>query len=306
MRRSESERGFALILTLVVTALLIAVTTEFIHGVYVDTSLHRNFVNLQQASLMAEGGVTGGISLLRNLRTSANDQGLQQLLADPVRFEDEKGRVGITIEEEDGKLNLNAVTLPNGDEHVFYGPAERRLLTVLKLPLALHDSLADWLDANDEPRPDGGESAYYQSLSAPYAPRNAPFATFGELGLVRGVEPAVLERLRPFATVFVDGGAINVNTAPLQVLMALDEGISEGIARDIMQRRRIKPFKNVGELSEIPGMETIAGKLSGFAGVRGSTYRLVSRAAVGDVTRLVEAVVNLDGTQPRYLYWREY
>jgi general secretion pathway protein K len=40
--------------------------------------------------------------------------------------------------------------------------------------------------------------------------------------------------------------------------------------------------------------------------VRGATFRLVSRATVGDAVRIVEAVVSLDGMQPTYHYWREY
>ena len=57
MGRLKNESGFALILTLVVTALMVAVVVEMIHQVYVDTSISRGFRDRQQASVLAESGV---------------------------------------------------------------------------------------------------------------------------------------------------------------------------------------------------------------------------------------------------------
>ncbi len=54
------------------------------------------------------------------------------------------------------------------------------------------DAIFDWLDPDDEPRPDGAEADYYEGLNPPYSPRNGPVASIGELLLVRGVTPRVL------------------------------------------------------------------------------------------------------------------
>ncbi|RNC68139.1 MAG: general secretion pathway protein GspK [Desulfuromonadales bacterium] len=303
----EDQRGFALILTLVVTALLVAVAVEFIHGVYVDTSLHRNRVNLQQGSLMAQGGIAGGVAYLRQLRAAGKETELMGLLANPLVVEDEKGAVSVTVEEENGKLNLNAVTQPNGAPYDFNDRVERRLLRLLGLSPALHDTLADWVDTDDTPRPDGAESAWYRGLPSPYSSRNSRFETFGELGLVRGSSTTVMTKLRPCATVYGTGTTININTAPSPVLEALDDDMTQALARAIVERRRDRPFTSLGQLSEIPGMERIAGRLDpGWVGVKGSIYRLVATATVGEAQRIVEAVVTIDGAQPTYLYWREY
>ncbi|ABB33583.1 General secretion pathway protein K [Geobacter metallireducens RCH3] len=299
MRTLRQEQGFALVLTLVVTALLVAVAVEFIHGVYVDTSLQRNFVNLQQASLMADSGVKGGIALIRSLRQSGDNTALLQVLEIPQELEDEKGKVSVTIEEENGKLNLNAVS-------EFHDQARRRLLRLQGFPEGISDAVADWVDADQDPRPDGAETPYYQALSAPYLPRNGPMQTFGELGLVRGFTPAIVQKLSPYATVYGADWAIDINTAPLPVLMALHDDMTEELARAIIERRRQTPFASTGELATVPGMDRIANSPGMQLGVRGSTYRLVSRATVGEAVRIVEAVVGLEGMQPQYLYWREY
>jgi len=300
MKGLRNEGGFALVLTLVVTALLVAVAAEFIHGVYVETSLQRNFVNLQQASLMAESGVRGGVELLRNLRQGGGDTtSLLQLLQHPLELADEKGTVSVTMEEENGKLNLNAVS-------EFHDQARRRLLRLLGLPEGIGDTVADWVDPDQDPRPDGAEAPYYQALPTPYLPRDGRMETFGELGLVRGLSPALMQKLSPHATVYGADWAIDINTASTPVLMAIHDDMTEELARSVMERRRQKPFASVGELATVPGMDRIANSPGMQLGVRGSTYRLVARATVGEAVRIVEAVVGLDGTQSTYLYWREY
>ena len=56
----RSQRGFALIITLMVTTLLVALVTEFIREVYVETTLRRSYRDGEQALLMADSGIRGG------------------------------------------------------------------------------------------------------------------------------------------------------------------------------------------------------------------------------------------------------
>lgn len=53
------------------------------------------------------------------------------------------------------------------------------------------DSILDWRDDDDNPRPGGAEAVYYRHLPRPYLIRNGPLATVGELRLVRGIGQAV-------------------------------------------------------------------------------------------------------------------
>lgn len=299
MRNLKEERGFALVLTLVVTALLVAVATELIHGVYVETSLERNFVNLQQASLLAESGIKGGVSLLKSLRQGGNESTLIQAMEVPLEMADDAGKISVSIEEENGKLNMNAVS-------DFHDQMRRRLLRIHGLSEGISDAIADWVDEDRDPRPDGAEAPYYQALSSPYLPRDGRFATLGELGLVRGLSPAIVHALSPHATVYGADWAIDINAAPKEVLMALHDDMTEELAQSVIERRRKKPFTSVGELTEIPGMDRIANSPGMQLTVKGSTYRLVSRATTGEAVRIIEAVVSLDETKPKYLYWREY
>lgn len=49
------------------------------------------------------------------------------------------------------------------------------------------DSIADWIDADDDVNPLGAEISYYQTLPHSYVPRNGPLRSIQELELVAGV-----------------------------------------------------------------------------------------------------------------------
>lgn len=93
-----------------------------------------------------------------------------------------EGLVRVRLSSESDRLNLNSAT----EEEILAllleaGVPEDRALTV-------RDSLLDWRDEDDEPRPHGAEREFYEG----YAPSNRPFRDFGELLLVRGMDPLLL------------------------------------------------------------------------------------------------------------------
>ena len=309
--RLKNEAGFALILTLVVTALMVAIVVEMIHQVYVDTSLSRSFRDGQQASILAESGATGGTKLLQMMLTDRSYTSLSDRWATPLRLEDEAGSLLITVSEESGKININGLVQPNGEYEPFTLGVLQRLGTRLKLPGELWSALADWLDSNDMPRSGGVESTHYRALKPPYSARNGKVMTLTELSLVKGFTPEMLGAVQPFLTVFSDQAGspqstVNINTASKEVLAALDDRVDNRIAERIIEERRLLPFKSTGELSRVPGMDTIATGLVGKISVKGNLFKIVSVAKVKDSGRTVETVVRLSGGVPVFLSWQEY
>ena len=305
--RVKNESGFALILTLVVTALMVAIVVEMIHQVYVDTSLSRGFRDGQQASILAESGVTGGCKLLQTTIYGRDYTTLNDLWATPLKLEDEIGTLVITIIDESAKIYVNEPVLSNGVDGPFL-PALTRLGTRLKLPEDLWAAVADWVDDENPPtnRSGGAETPYYRTLKPAYSARNGKMATLTELTLVKGVTPEILGRLRPYLTIFpdqVNSPRININTASKEVLSSLDAGIDDSLAERIIEKRRLTPFKSTGELSQVPGMETIATGLVGRISVNSHLFRITSVSRVKESARTVEAVVRLSG---EVLSWQEY
>ena len=311
----KDERGFALVITLLITALLVALSAEFIDEVFVDTSARQNFVDGQQSSLLAESGMTGGRKLLEFGLGMQKYSSLADLdrLAKMLHIEDEKGAIQVSVEEESGKLNVNAIVLPNGDvNHTYYDIAER-LFKKLGLSPDLLDAVADWIDKNDEPRPGGAETNYYRTLKPPYAAKNDKLETLEELRLVKGFDGKTLERLRPYITVYADdpvntAAPINVNTAAKELIASLDERITDELAQRIIDYRKTTPFQSASDLRNVPGMDTIYQDLL-ITKIKnpekGAVFRLTSRAQVNETVRVIEAVVRVGG-QPPVLYWREF
>ncbi|WP_243369903.1 type II secretion system minor pseudopilin GspK [Geotalea sp. SG265] len=304
----RDQRGFALVLTLLITALLVALSVQFIDEVYVDTSISHNYVAAQQASILAASGVEGATRLLQYSQSLQSYTTLLDPWAQPLQFEEEQGKLVVSISEESGKLNLNDLVSPDGTVKQPYYDIAVRLFKTLNLSPDLLDALVDWIDVNEEPHPAGAESAYYNKLKPPYRAKNGKLDTFEELRLVKGFDSKVLGRLRPFVTVYADAATltamININTAPKEILVALSERMSDDLASRILDRRKTTPFKNPYELAQVAGMESIAQGLSLLTTTKGTIYRIQSEALVKETSRVAEAVVRTsDG---KFLYWREY
>ena len=308
--RKRSENGFALVLTLVVTALMVAVTAEMIHQVYVDTSLSRGFRDGQQASLLAESGISGGTKLLQMSLSGQDYSSLSDKWAAPFKLDDETGTIEITATDETGKINLNGLVPTNYSEPEPIALATmKRLGKRLQIPEECWSALADWLDSDDLPRTGGAETNYYRSLKRPYSTHNAKLTTLAELSLVKGFTPEIISKLRPFVTVYAEQplaplSKVNINAAPKEVVAALDERIDDRMAERVLEERRLMPFKSPGELSRVDS--PIASSLAGRVSVKSSLFRITSVARVKDTARTVEAVLRLTGGKPDVLSWQEY
>lgn len=309
----RGEKGFALILTLIVTALMMAVLVEMIHQVYVDVSLSRGYRDGQQASLLAESGITGGTKLLQLSLQGKDYTALSDTWAAPVKLDDETGSIEILVSEESSRLCINDLVQPNGEFEPNTLTALKRLGNQLKPQISenVWNALADWMDSDESPRSNGAETPYYQTIKPPYAAHNAKLATIVELSLVRGFTPEYIAALRPFVTIYAgQPGApfspVNVNTASKEVLVALDDGIDERMAERILEERRLKPFRSPGELSRIAGAEAISQRLVGKVSVKGTLFRITSVARVKETARTVEVVLRMSGGMPELLSWQEY
>ena len=99
------------------------------------------------------------------------------------------------------------------------------------------------------PRPYGAKSAYYLSLDPPYVAKNGKFETVEELAWVRGFEASpLIPRLSRWLTVQATATGINLNTAPLEVLLAM--GFARDAAQNIMATRQAMPFRNFQEIPQ--------------------------------------------------------
>ena len=274
-RARPREKGTALLVALAVTAVLVSVALAINLEVQraVDAGRHR--LDQATASAAAAGAVHTAMAVLAEDKRTSQTDSLAELWADAEKLTalaavgaDEGVRLGLRIEDERARLQINAlVDFPQGLQIV---PAQQRLWERL-LSLAPYEDLReadvtpemivaavkDWLDHGDDDAITGlggAEAPYYASLATPYNCRNGPLLGVEELRLVRGVGERLLDGdgqqpgIGPLLTAYgmsdIRGsasaydGRLNINTAPLPLVMALLPEEYEDLAQSIVEFRQ--------------------------------------------------------------------
>ncbi len=308
MTGRHRESGVALLIVLLTIALLTIVVMEFTYSVEVETHFSLTTRNALQAYYLARSGINIGEVLLARDPSKGTDSA-QDLWARPLPpLPVGDGTVALRIRDEGRGLNINGIV--SGDsvrpERV---AIFARLFDVLGVDQRVLAAIVDWIDSDNEPRtsPPGAEQPYYLGLTPAVTVRNGPLLTLRELLSVRGVTPAVLERLEGFVTVHrrQDGLAVNINTAPAEVLYALSEGLSAdpGIVDRVIATRREQPFLTRGDWRSVPGLDEALGESRAFVKMGSAYFRIESVGMVNGVARGIVTLVRREGTRVQRVTW---
>jgi general secretion pathway protein K len=253
-RPERDERGFALLVVLLVMALVAVVGAEFSYSMRLEAAAVRAY----------KAGIIGN-----HLAETAIEQAIREIVADaPYVVEEEDGLLtfytvdrralprlkrtkaelnggfySYRITDEQARININANATQSID----------RLLTALGVEKegrdTIIDSIQDWRDPNGEHRVNGAESDdYYLKLPMPYRARNANLESITELLQIKGITPAIYNGTKehPGLASFVTvrgNNTVNVNTASATVLTALGFSAAE-ITQFEQSRRNNGPFTN--------------------------------------------------------------
>jgi len=246
---SARQRGVAIVLAMSVVALAAMAAT----AIMVTQSTWSRAAELAAAHAQAQSVVQAGAdwarAVLSDDRRLSNVDHLGEpwaLRLPPMSVEG--GELDGHIGDQQGLFNLNNL-VRDGRVNLAQLAHFQRLLSTLGLPAGLADTLADWIDADSEPQPQGGaEDDIYLALQPPYLAANRPLTDLAELAMVRGFDDGVRARLRPFVTALPAFTAVNVNTAPPEVLAAIIEGLGLDGARDLVAKRERAYFRDRTEL----------------------------------------------------------
>ena len=261
-----NERGVALLLALLVLALLVALILEFDSDARREYREAAAFRDNFKASVLSRAAVQAARAvlqqdLMRDKQTGQFYDGPTDLWAFPIeKYAIGDGLMTAKIVDERGKLNLNDLASTDPNARKDKALRVKRLFHLLQVNPDLVDAIADWVDADEIPEPAGAESNFYQSLRPPYRAANAPLQTLREMRLIKGMTPEIMDKLLQYVTVYPQEGEskVNVNTADSLVLQALDPGITESMAAEVMQAR---PFKRATDLDNIGSVKEVFAKL---------------------------------------------
>jgi general secretion pathway protein K len=314
--RKGSDRGVALLVTLMILVLIVTLVWELFRVGARAAQTGANGRDSIRAGIVAEAGIAAARLVLREDAGDNQYDTLDEIWSRPVPPIDlGEGTIRIVVEDEERKININRLVLPNGNAPDDQRLAVfRRLLEILEIDPSLADGVVDWLDNDDTPRVGGAESAFYLSQPFPYKAKNDLLDTLDELRLVRGVTPEVFEKLEPFVTIH-SSGKVNINTAPRQILLALSAGqdaaeageITGTTADEIVEYRTEKPFRQTDEIRNVsPFLFDLYQKtrFRDLVDVRGTAFHVRSTGEFAGTTRTIDAVGIRDGKSIHWRTWR--
>jgi general secretion pathway protein K len=308
----------ALLVVLVVVALLASLLTELAFSTMVDLRLTETFRDSTRAYYLAKGGINAGRMILQEDRN--NFDALDETWAQGVaNYPVGDGAVSIGISDQDGKLAINALVKDNALQTVMVDRCYR-LFAALDLgdladPAELTAALIDWVDADDIPFRQvltdgaeipvaGAEDSFYQQLAEPYRTANGPLETLDELALVRGFSKEVLGRVLPYLSSY-DDARLNINTAPIELLMSLDQSIDRETAESVVAYRQESSIRDVAQLEQVIAAEPYSALRSlanlGLLGTTSRRYQIVAEAVINDGRRRLLAEVEKPGNKLLFL-----
>ena len=295
----SSEKGVAIVLVLLIVALMTAMVVEFTSVTYTANASLSNWRDSQSLSLAARSGMNLAVKVLsdRYDRYSYTYPGYVTMPV-PNILENFEGNVIIKVEDENGKFNINSLIMPNNTLNKTEYESFKRMLKNLALDEKIADKIADWIDDDNEPRleksEDGAKNAYMDNVD--------------ELRLI--IDSKSYEKLLPFVTVYginnIYANTININSAPISVLMAFDDAITTELAERIVSYRSVEPFQNTSDIVKVAGFEGSLGQsLIGRITVKASNFRIISEASIHGIKRIIESVVGRTSAGFTVTYWQE-
>ena len=252
----KRQRGVALIVALLMVAIGTLVVAAMIDDGQMAVARTRNQLREQQAFAYAHGLEAYAIEILRRDQASGDQiDSRQDLWANAMPpMGVPGGRLSGRIIDLNGCLNVNRL-LAGSTVNAVEQQRWERLLGILKLDPGLIEAIIDWLDADSTPQPRGAEDLSYLLLDPPYRAANQSMQHVSELRLVRGVDAKVYAKLAPHVCAGPIDSVLNVNTASLEVLMALTPNMSEAIGRRIHNEGRAR----YSDIESFAGMLTQEG-----------------------------------------------
>lgn len=288
----KSRNGFALVIVIWILTLLSLMAGSFALTMRRESSVTSALKSNAEALALAESGIGMAQFMLRQSdperRWLADGTVYRVLRADG-------DEIRIRIVSEAGKIDINA--------------ADENLLSAVIKAVSddswqqqhLLNSILDWRDEDNEPRPHGAEKKQYRDAGLAYSPGNRPFQTLDELQLVMGIDETIFTRIQPWLTVYSGQGEVDLREATPEVLRILSEDLKDKNIQDESMQQRLAENQEASADDQNDAGAVIA---------ENQTYTITVEVRMDDdASAALEAVVKMqseDSSQPplQVLDWR--
>lgn len=319
----KDNRGFALILTILIVSLVVVLTLQFNNSMWSDLYSSANLRDGIRLRFIARSGVNCALAVLSEDASSSDSDSLQEAWANSKELSlnsvtmFENGHFQVEISDLSGKIQVNRLITKDGKYNEAQKMLLMRFLSSEQFQLDsekvgnLIDAIKDWIDPDDDATRFGAENGYYQSLENPYSCKNGPMESLGQMLLIKGVTQGLFygnehrSGIANHLTVYGDG-KININTADPLVLCSLSDDIDMEMARDMLLYRLDEgnDLKDPGWYRKVQGMADTTIE-SGLIKTSSPYFEIESAGISGVMNKRVTAIIKREGEKPiQLLAWK--
>ncbi|MFN4135839.1 MAG: type II secretion system minor pseudopilin GspK [Novosphingobium sp.] len=321
---NPQERGAALLSVLLLVAVMAVIAAVMLDRLNLATRLAGNAQAMTQARLYATSAETLAMARIKALVDQSQERTVDRtgLLGRDFPLPMPRGTVLARVDDAGNCFNLNSLVESDAQGTLRLRVAGLNQLRALMQSLAIDpgeatvisDAMADWIDTDNVPAPNGAEDESYQGRDVPYRTAGRLIGDVSEVRAVRGMTPQIYQRLRPWlcALPVAQLSPININTlrpdqAPL-LAMVSPAVVPVDRARALIASRPALGWASVEDaLRAFGGAGADAGE--GGGGIPASQLQVRSRwflvglAVTVDSARLEEeALIDVGVNPPRVAF----
>ena len=319
----KDNRGFALILTILIVSMVVVLTLQFNDSMWSDLHSSSNLRDGIRLRFIARSGVNCALAVLSEDASSSGSDSLQETWANSKALSSnsvtmfENGHFQVEISDLSGKVQVNRLITKDGKYNEAQKMLFTRLLSSEQFQLNseevgnLIDAIKDWIDSDDDVTRFGAENGYYQSLENPYSCKNGPVESLGQMLLIKGMTKELfygnehVPGISNHLTVYGDG-MININTADSLVLSSLSDDIDMEMAKDMLTYRLDEgnDLKDPGWYRKVQGMADTTIE-PGLIKTSSPYFEIESSGISGAMNKKVAAIIKREGEKPvQVLAWK--
>lgn len=254
MRPIKKSRGGALLTALFIMTLVAIVATAMSTRLQLDIYRTRLIIMHDKLYLASQAVTFWSLNELNNSNNKfsrLNEQGM--VAAYPKNMESIYSQVVLTggLYDLQARFNLNNLiekkyTLPfiNLLSNVYSDVNNSDKINIVV-------ALKNWLMTYDLSLGKDIYTSYYHAQNPAYNPTHQLMKSTSEFRLVKDVSAALYLPLEPYITVLPETTAINLNTAPKEILMSLGNGLTESQVSELIMARSEKGISDLKDIDEL-------------------------------------------------------
>ncbi|MBB3858949.1 general secretion pathway protein K [Novosphingobium hassiacum] len=315
------ERGAALLSVLLLVAVMAVIAAVMLDRLNLAVRLAGNGQAMTQARLYANSAETLAMARIKALVDQSQERTVDRggLLGRDFPLPLARGTVMMRVDDAGNCFNLNSLVEADAQGTLklrVVGLSQlRALMAGLAIPEAeaavASDAIADWIDSDSVPAPNGAEDETYQGSAVPYRTAGRLIGDVSEIRAVRGMTAQYYQRLRPWLCALpgADLSPININTLrPDQALlltMLSPKTIPVERARALLARRPA-----LGWASADDALLPAGGETGGSAGgvplnqlqVRSRWFAVTQVVTVDSAVVEEQALIDVGSNPPRVAF----